>query len=410
MLSSTMTWPVPLVPQPSAHENKSDERIRWKLRWDAMMQLHSPRAIASRTQDSAANKAQARRNTALKLARQQGLHYVSDAMPGITRQKQGKSFVYFNSRGKQIVHAATLERIRKLAIPPAYINVWICPKPHGHLQATGIDARGRKQYRYHANWRSVRDADKFKRMCEFGAALPKLRTRLRRDLRLAGLPREKVLALVVSILQATLTRIGNSDYVRQNNSYGLTTLRDRHVRFIGRNKVKMQFRGKGGKDHAIELSDARVARILHRCQDLPGQQLFQYVDAAGMHQPINSGMVNDYLLNVMGPSSDGSGFTAKDFRTWGATLHAIQLLASTDHLDTKTGLARVTVDVCKAVAEKLGNTPAICRKSYINPWVFTAWSLQLKPTVSSGGPHAHERYALRLLKLQARNERAKRLN
>jgi DNA topoisomerase IB len=350
------------------------------------------------------NKAQVKQRVAKKLAKAEGLHYVSDVTAGISRTRRGKSFAYFDSKGRRVSDAATLARIRKLAIPPAYTDVWICPDPQGHLQATGIDARGRKQYRYHANWRSVRDADKFKRMCQFGALLPKLRARLKHDLRLPGLPRPKVLALVVTLLQATLIRIGNNDYVRQNHSYGLTTLRDRHVRFIGNSKVKMQFRGKSGKGQAVELSDARIARILHSCHDLPGQQLFQYVDEAGDHQPIDSSMVNEYLLEIMGVADDGTGFTAKDFRTWGATLHAIELLAATEHLPTKTALAHVTVEVCKAVALKLGNTPAICRKSYINPWVFQAWSLQVKPRQISAA--SVERYALRLLKLQRRHEAA----
>lgn len=365
----------------------------------------TPSALRSAAKP-AINKGQARQRAARKLATAKGLHYVSDAIEGFSRKKRGKTFIYLNSKGRQIVHAATLERIRKLAIPPAYIDVWICPQPLGHLQATGFDARGRKQYRYHPNWRSERDTDKFKRMCKFGASLPKLRAQLKRDLRLSGLPRQKVLALVVTLLQQTLIRVGNDEYARQNNSYGLTTLRDRHIRFIGSRKVRMKFRGKSGKDQDIELSDARIVSILRRCQDLPGQQLFQYVDEAGGQQPIDSSMVNEYLLDIMGVTSDGTGFTAKDFRTWGATLHAVQLLTSIEHLPTKTALTRVTMDVCKAVATKLGNTPAICRKSYINPWVFKAWSLKLKPRQVTAGSSlsSQERYALRLLKMQRRYE------
>ena len=352
------------------------------------------------------NKALAKKRAAKTVAKAKGLNYVSDAMQGLSRKKRGKSFVYFDNHGRQIKNPATLERIRKLAIPPAYTNVWICPQAQGHLQATGIDARGRKQYRYHANWRSTRDANKFKRMCQFGALLPKLRAHVARDLRLPGLPRQKVLAVVVTLLQSTLTRIGNNDYVRQNDSYGLTTLRDRHVRFVGRLKVQMKFRGKSGKDQAIELSDARIARILRRCQELPGQQLFQYIDEAGEHQPVDSSMVNDYLLGIMGAASDGTGFTAKDFRTWGATVHAIQLLADTPYLPQKAELAHVMVEVCNAVAAKLGNTPAVCRKSYINPWVFTAWSGQVKPRQINVGASrsSQERYALRLLKMQRHSE------
>jgi DNA topoisomerase IB len=367
---------------------------------------HDHRFAIGSTSKLQTNKALAKKRAAKTVAKAKGLSYVSDTTPGFSRQKRGKYFIYLDTKGRRITQPATLQRIRKLAIPPAYTNVWICPQPHGHLQATGIDARGRKQYRYHANWRSTRDANKFKRMCEFGALLPKLRAQVARDLRLPGLPRQKVLALVVTLLQSTLIRIGNNDYVRQNDSYGLTTLRDRHVRFVGRQKVQMKFRGKSGKGQAIELSDARIARILRRCQDLPGQQLFQYVDEAGEHQPVDSSMVNDYLLAIMGKASDGTGFTAKDFRTWGATVHAIQLLAATPYLSQKTEVAHVIAEVCNAVSARLGNTPAVCRKSYINPWVFTAWSGQVKPKQLSPGDsrNSQERYALRLLKLQRQHE------
>lgn len=358
------------------------------------------------------SKALVRTRVARKLATAKGLRYVAVSSQGIFRKRLGKNFSYADAAGKKIVDAATLERIRKLAIPPAYENVWICAQPHGHLQAIGIDARGRKQYRYHADWRAIRDSDKFKRMQQFGKLLPKLRARLRRDLRLPGLPLQKVLALAVSLLQATLVRIGNTEYAKQNNSFGLTTLRNRHVQFSGASKITLQFRGKSGKTQNIELSDKRLARILHRCQELPGQHLFQYIDEAGQHQPIDSGMVNDYLVEIMGLANDGTGFTAKDFRTWGATLHAIRLLTDMPCPPTKTAQTRAILEVCNEVAAELGNTPTICRKSYINPWVFTAWSLGLKPRQDATGKsvNAQERYALQLLKLQNRHPAAESLH
>ncbi|MGC3980569.1 MAG: DNA topoisomerase IB [Steroidobacteraceae bacterium] len=360
-----------------------------------------------------ASKAEIRERAARKTAATKGLHYVSDTMPGIRRITRGKNFAYVNAKGKAVTSVSVLQRIGKLAIPPAYDRVWICSNPLGHLQATGFDARGRKQYRYHERWRSVRDADKFLRMVQFGSLLPKLRRRLQLDLQLPGLPLQKVLALVVTLLQTTLLRVGNGDYVRQNNSFGLTTLRDRHVRFIGKTRVKIQFRGKSGQAQSAELSDRRIAHILRRCQELPGQQLFQYVDEGGNHQPIHSGMVNDYLLEIMGVASDGTGFTAKDFRTWGATLHAIQLLVElpqqsrVEEMSTRE-INHVLVDVCSQVAQALGNTPAVCRKSYINPWVLQSWSQGSLPTPTQPCTNRRqlERYALQVLKLQRRRHTA----
>lgn len=352
------------------------------------------------------NKAEVKEIVAKETAVAKGLRYVSASEPGIHRLRSGKGFRYVDAVGSKVTDASTLDRIRKLAIPPAYQHVWICAHERGHLQATGIDARGRKQYRYHAKWRSTRDNYKFTRMCEFGARLPQLRQRLKHDLALRGLTREKVLALVVTLLQQTLVRVGNAEYARQNRSFGLTTLRVRHVKFLSKGRAKLEFRGKSGKDQVVELSDSRVARILRRCHDLPGQYLFQYLDANEQHQPIDSGMVNDYLLETMGTAKDGTGFTAKDFRTWGGTLHAIKLLtAMPPPADTKAAVSRGVVSVCKLVAEQLGNTPAICRKSYINPWVFTAWSRGVKPR---SGKISHsllgeEKYALQLLNLQLRH-------
>ncbi len=307
---------------------------------------------------------------AVKDAADAGLVYVTDASPGIRRVRDGDKFSYRGPDGRVIRDVATLNRIARLAIPPAYEDVWICTESRGHLQATGRDARGRKQYRYHAEWRTVRDGNKFGRMTEFGAALPKLRRRVARDLALPGLPRDKVLAVVVSLLDATRVRIGNPEYARDNNSFGLTTLRNRHVKFIRDHRAVLRFRGKGGADHEVEVDDRRIVRIVRRCQDLPGQLLFQYIDDDGQRRAIDSEMVNAYLREAM-----GGEFTAKDFRTWGATMHAISLMAATplpENASERAMTACVNAAI-KEVATQLRNTPAVCRKSYINPVVFTAW-------------------------------------
>ncbi|MEO8061788.1 MAG: DNA topoisomerase IB [Pseudomonadota bacterium] len=310
-----------------------------------------------------------------------GLVYVSDQARGIRRvrlpdrKKRGRKktpprFNYLGAAGRRIRDARTLARINKLAIPPAYEDVWICANPRGHLQATGRDARGRKQYRYHADWSSARNDRKHSRMLNFGQALGRMRSGLRRDLKLPGLPREKVLALVVKLLDATQVRVGNTEYARTNKSFGLTTLRARHARFPVRGKASLRFRGKGGAEHDVPIDDARLARLVRHCQELPGQALFQYEDEAGGHRAIDSGQVNDYLRESM-----GGDFTAKDFRTWRATLHALTLLEKMPlperHSDA--ALRRCTNAVVKEVAAGLRNTPAVCRKSYINPAVFSAW-------------------------------------
>src|SRR6187549_3551986 len=263
-----------------------------------------------------------------------GLVYVSDQAHGIRRvrlpstKKGAKSapsrFHYIGPTGRRIRDERTLARIAKLAIPPAYEDVWICTNPRGHLQATGRDARGRKQYRYHADWTRARGDHKHSRMLSFGKALGRLRAGVRRDLALAGLPREKVLALVVKLLDATQVRVGNAEYARTNGSFGLTTLRDRHARFPSRDKALLQFKGKGGTEHEVLVEDQRLAKLVRRCQELPGQALFQYVDEEGRRHAIDSGQVNDYLRERM-----GGEFTAKDFRTWHATLHALTLLLAT---------------------------------------------------------------------------------
>ena len=301
-------------------------------------------------------------------AKAAGLRYVSDDMPGIRRRKRGKGFSFVDAKGSPVTDARTLERIRKLAIPPAWTDVWICPIANGHLQATGRDARGRKQYRYHTEWRSVRDETKFGRMIAFGEALPKIRERVKRDLSLRGLPREKVVATVVRLLESTLIRVGNREYARQNGSFGLTTLRDGHVDIEG-STLRFEFRGKSGKDHSVEIQDRRVARIVKQCRDLPGQTLFQYLDEAGVdgggeRQKITSEDVNAWLKETT-----GEDFTAKDFRTWGGTVLALSALLEIGMCESEKEANKAVVDTVKRVAEDLGNRPAICRKYYIHPVV-----------------------------------------
>ena len=331
-----------------------------------------------------------------------GLVYVHDDQPGIRRQRCGKGFSYRDADGRCIRDKEPLQRIRALAIPPAYADVWICANPRGHLQATGRDARQRKQYRYHAQWRALRDHGKFDRVLAFGAALPALRRRVRRDLARPGLPREKVLALVVRLLDDTLIRIGNEGYARDNKSYGLTTLRSRHVR-AERGRLRFAFRGKSGQEQEVELSDRRLARIVRRVQQLPGQRLFQYLDDDGQRQPIDSGEVNDYLHEAC-----GEDFSAKDFRTWGGTVNAAGVLARTPLPET--GGERATrsalAAAIKEVAAILGNTPAVCRASYIHPLILQGWqdgSLQraIAPAVAVH-PRQLEQHTLRYLRRQLR--------
>jgi DNA topoisomerase IB len=333
--------------------------------------------------------------------REIGLSYVSDAQPGIRRLRHGKGFGYRDADGRRIHDREELRRIRALAIPPAYVDVWICANPRGHLQATGRDARQRKQYRYHPRWRELRDHGKFDRVLAFGEALPTLRRRVRRDLALPGLPRGKVLALLVRLLDETLIRIGNENYARDNRSYGLTTLRSRHVR-AERGRLRFAFRGKSGQQREVELDDRRLARIVHRMQQLPGQRLFQYVDDAGQRQPIDSGEVNDYLREACGSNVDT--FTAKDFRTWGGTVQAAGVLARTP-LPEKGGMRAqrsALVAAVKEVAAMLGNTPAVCRASYIHPMILDGWqdgSLQCAiPASAAGHPRQLEQLTLRYLR------------
>jgi DNA topoisomerase IB len=302
-------------------------------------------------------------------ANEAGLRYVTDAMPGWTRRKRGDGFEFIDLHGRPITGARSIERIVKLAIPPAYAEVWICPDPRGHIQATGRDARGRKQYRYHPTWRRTRDLGKFKRLRAFGEKLPRLRRKLAKDLGLQGMPRDKVLAIVVSLLAETLIRVGNHEYARSNNSFGLTTLRKRHVRFP-RGSAIFSFRGKSGKDHVVELEDEKLARLIRRCQQLPGQALFQYLDEEGLPRPLDSGDVNDYLREAT-----GEDFSAKDFRTWGGTLAAIAAFVRNPPpagASDRT-LAMLQNAAVMDVAAQLGNTPAVCRASYIHPAVFRGW-------------------------------------
>lgn len=312
---------------------------------------------------------------AAQAAADAGLRHVSDLAPGLQRERRGGEFVYRDANGSAVRDATTLQRIRALAIPPAWTDVWICPQASGHLQASGRDARGRKQYRYHAQWSLQRGDGKFERVIAFAQSLPQLRRRLHRDLKLDGFPRDKVLAIVVSVLADTLVRVGNPEYARSNQSYGLTTLRNRHVAFLRGGRARFRFRGKGGQDHDIVLDDARLVKLLRHCQQLPGQALFQYRDDNGDVVPVDSGSVNDYLRDAT-----GADFSAKDFRTWGGTLAAFQRFARTTLPYKADGtpageraLMSLQNAVVKEVAHALGNTPTVCRKSYIDPAVFAGW-------------------------------------
>lgn len=303
---------------------------------------------------------------AVVAAKSAGLRYINVAhlAPGIRRLARGKSFRYVTPEGKALGDAAELTRIKALAIPPAWTDVWICPSPLGHIQAMGRDARGRKQYRYHAQWREVRDETKYGQLVDFGKALPAIRRRVEKDLARSGLPREKVLATVVQLLELTMMRVGNEEYARTNQSFGLTTLRDRHVRFSG-STVRFQFRGKSGKEHTLKVVDRRLARIVKACQDIPGHELFQYRDAEGNTFSVGSADVNNYLREV-----SGTDLTAKVFRTWAGTVRALGAIRALDPaVATKAGL----VAVVKEVAGQLGNTPAVCRKCYIHPGVLESY-------------------------------------
>jgi DNA topoisomerase-1 len=316
------------------------------------------------------------------------LRYVNDGEPGIRREQEGDEFVYYDADGKRVKDEATLERIRALGIPPAYTEVWICATHDGHLQATGRDAKGRKQYRYHSRWAEIRGQTKFDRMILFAEALPRIREQVEQHLALPGMPREKVLALVVKLLGTTFIRVGNAEYARDNDSFGLTTMHDEHVSVEG-SKIHFSFRGKSGKDHEIDVRDKRVAKLVQRSQDLPGQALFQYRDADGNPHPITSTDVNAYLKEI-----SGQPFTAKDFRTWGGTTLAVLALAETQ-FETDTERKKHVTDMVKQVSAQLGNTVSVCRKYYIHPAVLDAYQAgTLRGLLEEAAPLAGDKYGL----------------
>lgn len=302
-------------------------------------------------------------------AKAAGLRYVSDEGPGIRRRKSGKGFSYIEPDGKPLRDKATLERINSLAIPPAYRDVWICPEPNGHIQATGVDERGRKQYHYHAKWREVCDEAKYARMMAFGEALPLIRERTEQDIKKPGMPREKVLAGLVQLLEKTAIRVGNEEYAKTNKSYGLTTMRNRHVDVdVDGAHVLFRFKGKSNKVHRIDLQDRRLARLVSKLQELPGQELFQYVDKDNTTHSVGSADVNEYLHEIT-----GQPFSAKDFRTWSGTLLAALALQELEAFDTPAKAKKNLVAAIESVSKKLGNTPSICRKCYVHPAILESY-------------------------------------
>jgi DNA topoisomerase-1 len=304
---------------------------------------------------------------AVESAKAARLRYVTDEMPGIRREKHGAHFAYFAPDGSRIDDEKELARLKALAVPPAYTDVWICPLANGHIQATARDARGRKQYRYHKRWRETRDENKYERMIAFAQTLPKVRKRIEADLALPGLPREKVLATIVQLLETTAIRVGNDEYAKENNSFGLTTLRNKHAKIEGSN-VRFSFRGKSGVRHALDLRDRRLAKIIRQCQDLPGQQLFEYLEENGTARAIDSSDVNEYIREI-----SGDEFSAKDFRTWAGSVTCAMLLAQESGEETQSDRKQRVVAVIKDVAKRLGNTPAICRKCYVHPAIVDAY-------------------------------------
>src|SRR3954470_4167097 len=296
-----------------------------------------------------------------------GLRHVSDARPGIRRRKSGKGFTYTRPDGSRVTEADVLRRIKSLAIPPAWTDIWICPSADGHIQATGRDAKGRKQYRYHGRFREVRESTKYEHVVEFAEALPAIRATVREHMALRGLPREKVLATVVHLLETTLIRVGNDDYAKQNNSYGLTTLKTRHVAVDG-NEVRFRFTGKSGKEWSLRVRDRRIAKIIRACQELPGQELIQYVDEQGVCQDVTSTDVNDYLKEIT-----GKDITAKDFRTWAGTVLAAMALSEFESFDSAAQAKRNLRSAIEKVSARLGNTPTICRKCYVHPEVLNSY-------------------------------------
>lgn len=335
-------------------------------------------------------------------ARASGLTYVHDDTPGISRLRGGRSFRYRMPDGHFVRDAKAIDRITALAIPPAWSDVWICTSANGHLQATGRDAKGRKQYRYHAAWRSTRDSGKFDRVVSFGQQLPKLRAAVRKALVAPGFPREKVIAMVVAVLADTLIRVGNAAYAKENNSFGVTTLRNRHVDFVQGGRALFHFKGKSGKTHDIALDDKRLVKLIRKCQQLPGQALFQYIDENDKRTPVESGDVNAWLREIA-----GDDFTAKDFRTWAGTSIAFQRFCETPLPEGVQGkppseraLASIEKAIVAEIAEVLGNTVAVCRKSYIDPAVFEAWRQGKLSNVQARtrGPRQWEAQTLAFLK------------
>lgn len=302
-----------------------------------------------------------------EVAHQAGLRYANDSIPGISRYQRGGQFYYMDAHGREITDPAVLGRIKSLVLPPAWHNVWISPYATDHIQATGIDARGRKQYRYHPKWRQVRDSDKYGKLLAFGQALPKIRHQTNLDLQLDGLPKRKVVAAVVQLLEKTLIRVGNEEYANQNKHYGLTTMRHRHVDISGPT-LHFDFTGKSGVDHEIDLRDARLAKVVGQCQELPGQELFQYLDHDGQRQTVHSDDVNDYLHEVA-----GDAFTAKDFRTWAGTVLAAKTLKEMQAFDSQAEAKRNIVAAIEKVSSELGNTKAVCRKCYVHPAVMQSY-------------------------------------
>jgi len=343
--------------------------------------------------------------TVSEAAQGAGLAYTSDAEPGIRRERKGRGFLYFDAEGGKIRDPASLDRIRSLVIPPAWKDVWICTRPRGHLQATGRDERGRKQFLYHPRWRETRDADKYAKLVGFARTLPRIRSRVARDLRRKGLPREKVIATIVKLLETTFARVGNEEYARDNGSFGLTTLRDRHVSVKGPT-VRFLFRGKSGRDHALAVTDRRVANVVKRCEELPGQMLFQYVDENGERGTVTSDDVNGYLRETT-----GEDFTAKDFRTWAGTVLAACALRDLARFESEAEAKRNVVAAIDSVAKKLGHTRAVCRRAYVHPAVIDTYldgsldsALALEGAVEGRRLRADEAAVLALLKRTARRQ------
>jgi len=328
-------------------------------------------------------------------AKAAGLRYTSDTKPGIRRIKSGTAFRYINPDNVPVRDKETLTRIRSLVIPPAWKDVWICPNPKGHLQVTGRDARGRKQSRYHPRWREVRDETKYERMLLFGAELPNIRERVERDLKVPGLPRTKVLATIVRLMETTLIRIGNGEYARKNKSYGLTTMRNKHVNVDGAT-VTFHFQGKSGVKHTIDINDRRIARIVRRCQDIPGYELFQYIDEDGTHHSVDSADVNEYLREIA-----GQDFTAKDFRTWAGSLLTCMTLRALEAYESEKEATKNIVQTIKTVSARLGNTPSVCRQCYVHPAVLE-WYLSGKMVSAKQPlPEDHQELTEELLREEA---------